>query len=146
MGLKRVDRVVESHSGDPGHLAPMVTTFATTIGNAWRYTLSPRLFQHAFALPLGGHPCCGPCSCGSRPLVYEHNCQQGPTVRPTIDHRRTRVSRCRWSRPFGCAAANAITCGQSTPSRKEARSLLAADSEPSESCGAALHVTVEAGG
>jgi len=25
-----------------------------------------RLFHHAAALPLGGLPCCGPCSCGSR--------------------------------------------------------------------------------
>ena len=34
-----------------------------------------------------------------------------------------------------------FTCGQSTPSRKEARSLLALDSEPSEWCGAALYVS-----
>ena len=33
-----------------------------------------------------------------------------------------------------------FTCGQSMPSRKEDRPLLAADSEPSEWCGAALHV------
>jgi hypothetical protein len=34
-----------------------------------------------------------------------------------------------------------FTCGQSTPSRKEARLLLASDSEPSEWCGAALYVS-----
>ena len=62
----------------------MVTTFATTLGagsycNIFRFgmvtTYQQRVALHpavaatvstCLALPLGGHPCCGPCSCGSR--------------------------------------------------------------------------------
>jgi len=58
----------------------MVTTFATTIGNAWRCTLSPRLFQHAFALPLGGHPCCGPCSCAAAGTLWDPRYVQQSTI------------------------------------------------------------------
>ena len=57
----------------------LVQLSATTF--SWGVTSCARRFHHAAALPLGGLPCYGPCSCGSRLFTLARS--TGPTVRLT---------------------------------------------------------------
>jgi len=54
----------------------LVQLSATTF--SWGVTSCARRFHHAAALPLGGLPCCGPCSCGSRQAVYARTVYKDP--------------------------------------------------------------------
>ena len=60
---------------------------------SWALRPAARLFLHAAALPLGGLPCCGPCSCGSRLFTLARSTLGTPNHSPSV-LRHIALSRC----------------------------------------------------